>query len=353
MQSLKQNSTAMTSSLLVQTLQGKQTDRVPFWLMRQAGRYLPEYRALREKAGSFLNLCFHPEWAEEVTLQPIRRFDMDAAILFSDILVVPYAFGQPLEYAEGEGPVLDPVRTRDDFDRLVFDADKLSAVYETVARLKTSLPADKALIGFAGSPWTVACYMIEGRGKTGFPTIQAFAKENPEDFSILIDKLSDATLIYLERQIQAGADVVQLFDSWAGLLTDENDFINWVVKPTQKIIAGLKQKYPHIPVIGFPRQAGRFYGLYAGQTGINGLGLDQDANIEQVFSTVEDSITLQGNLSPEVVLKGGTEMEEAVLETLNTFAKRPYIFNLGHGVLKETDPEHIYRLSQIVKNYKR
>ena len=236
---------------LLDVLHGRAGSTVPFWLMRQAGRYLPEYRALRKTAGGFLDMCFNPEFAAEVTLQPLRRFDMDAAILFSDILVIPHALGQKLEFLEGEGPCLGPLDTK----ALQYDDSKLAPVYETLRRLKTQLAADKTLIGFAGAPWTVACYMVQGKGDGAFNEAKKFAFAQPAAFDALIETITDATIKYLVNQGKAGADALQLFDSWAGLLP-EPYFTRWVIKPAQKIRAALKAAHPHLPMIGFPRGAG-------------------------------------------------------------------------------------------------
>ncbi len=334
--------------LFLDALRGQRTKRPPFWLMRQAGRYLPEYRALRAKAGSFLDLCFNPAQAAEVTLQPLRRFDMDAAILFSDILVIPHALGQTLAFQEGEGPKLGKL----DIQALEKNQDniqkKLSPVLETVERVKGALDSDKALIGFAGSPWTVACYMIEGGSSRDFAQARSFAKTKPDEFSRLMDILVVATTDYLSAQIKAGADAVQLFDSWA---ERADDFEQQIIKPTQKIISALKIKHPDVPVIGFPRGAGSYYPAYAKATGIDALGLDQTVLLEKA-AEYQDICTVQGNLDPDVLLKGGTALQSGATRILEALSPKPFIFNLGHGVIKETPPEHVGLLSEIIRNWK-
>jgi uroporphyrinogen decarboxylase len=335
-----------TDSLFLQALSGKVTTQVPLWLMRQAGRYLPEYRALRAEAGSFLNLCFNPEFATEVTLQPLRRFDFDAAILFSDILVVPYALGQDLNFVEGEGPKLGAL-DHIGFDEEIFHA-KLSPVYDTVSKLRATLPRDKALIGFAGAPWTVASYMVQGHGNGVFEKLQNLAASNPVALDHLIETVTHATTEYLLRQIEAGADVVQIFDSWAGLAKDDH-FDRYVIAPTKKIVSALHQKHPGFPVIGFPRQAGGKVARYAKETGVQGLGLGQEFSL----SDRPKGICIQGNLDPEVLLKGGTHMREETLRILTEMKDDPFIFNLGHGVIKETPPEHVAEVVSIVKGFQR
>ncbi|MBI1215743.1 MAG: uroporphyrinogen decarboxylase [Alphaproteobacteria bacterium] len=338
---------------LKRVLSGQAATPAPFWLMRQAGRYLPEYRALRERAGGFLDLCFNPEWAAEVTLQPLRRFDMDAAILFSDILVIPHALGQKLWFAPGEGPRLELLGDTQAFSGLGYDAfdEKLSPVYETVRRVRAELPAHKSLIGFAGAPWTVACYMIEGRGGGVFQAAQDFAKQNPDDFQNLMDILVAATARYLTAQVKAGADVLQIFDSWAGLLPPE-EFERWVIAPTKALMDILRRDCPATPVIGFPRGVGEACGKYAAATGVNGMGLGQEISITRAREICGDAICLQGNLAPELLLQGGVQMEEAVMDILDEAAGKPFIFNLGHGIIKETPPEHVARLAAIIRGHK-
>ena len=339
---------AGTRPLLIQALQGKATERVPFWFMRQAGRYLPEYRALREQAGSFLKLAFTPELAAEVTLQPVRRFGMDAAILFSDILVIPYALGQQLDFVEGEGPRLGPI----DVGSFSYDGGKLEPVLEALRLVRGQLPEGTALIGFAGAPWTLACYMIQGKGDGAFEGVKKAAMADPEKFDAFISLLANVTILYLSSQIENGADTVQIFDSWAGLLP-EPWFSRWVVAPAKHIVETLKRLHPETPVIGFPRQAGALHGLYARATGVNGIGIDQGITMEHAIQDVPPNVCLQGNLAPELLLQGGEAMRAGALQVLRAAAGRPFIFNLGHGVIKETPPEHMMELCNIVREFRR
>lgn len=339
---------AQAAKPIIRALQGYKDPKVPFWFMRQAGRYLPEYRELRNKAGSFLGLCFDPKAAAEVTLQPLQRFDMDAAILFSDILVIPKALGQELDFVEGEGPRLGELH----IEKLSFSESELEPVYETLQIVRSRLEPEKTLIGFAGSPWTVACYMIEGRGTGHFKKALSFAREKEEAFALLIEKISDATIRYLSRQTLNGANALQLFDSWAGLLTAA-EFERWVIKPTQRIRAALKASCPEVPVIGFPRGAGALYPEYAVETGVDCIGIDHEASMEDVSEGMPETCALQGNLDPALLLQGGSAMEAAVHRILAAASKRPFIFNLGHGIVKETPPENVALLSRMLKDYSR
>lgn len=343
-------SVAKQKKLVLRALEGEATDTIPFWLMRQAGRYLSEYRALREKAGSFMNLCFNPEMACEVTLQPLRRFDMDAAILFSDILVVPYALGQELAFVEGEGPKLGILET----ERLSFDVfeKKLSPVYDTLRLLKQKLSPEKTLLGFAGAPFTLACYMTEGKGDGKFAKACSLAAARDEGFEKLMRLLTEAVTKHLLLQIQAGADAVQLFDSWAGLL-DGKDFEKWVVRPARDIVSNIRRIYPGFPVIGFPRGAGKLYPSYAIGTKISCLSIDQHTTLDWVADNTSPDLCLQGNLDPEILLAGGEALKKETLAILETMKNRPFIFNLGHGVIKETPPENIATLGEIIRGFKR
>lgn len=333
---------------IIRALQGCVDARVPFWFMRQAGRYLPEYRILRQKAGSFLNLCFTPEMAAEVTLQPLRRFDMDAAILFSDILVIPLALGQELDFVEGEGPKLGPL----DIDKLTYSETKIEPIYETLKIVRSQLEPKKTLIGFAGAPWTVACYMVEGQGTGHFSKTLAFAKENEEVFDRLINKVADATVRYLSSQIQSGAEALQIFDSWAGLLPADK-FQRWVIDPTKRIRSALKHSFPEIPVIGFPRGAQGLYADYAHETCMDCIGLDTGVSMEWVAREIPPIFSLQGNLDPALLLEGGKKMEEETRTLLEKTQGRAFVFNLGHGIIKETPPENVAHLSDILRNYSR
>ena len=347
-------SPAKPQKLLMQTLEGKFTKRVPFWLMRQAGRYLPEYRELRRKAGSFLDLCFDPEMAAEITLQPIRRFDTDAAILFSDILVVPYALGQNLDFIEGDGPRLGAFQALQSFEEINFDVfnEKLQPVYKTINHVKKNINPEKTFIGFAGGPWTIACYMVQGRGDGEFINTKKFAFAYPEKFDFLIEMLVTATSHYLLEQIKNGVDTIQIFDSWAGLLP-ELYFDRWVIKPTKKIVNNIHKTYPGFPIIGFPRRAGYLYPQYAERSGVRCVGLDQYLSLGQAIRTFGNKVILQGNLDPVLLLAGGKALETETRRILETAGSARFIFNLGHGVIKETPPEHVSQLANILKEYQR
>jgi uroporphyrinogen decarboxylase len=337
---------------LLAALAGETLERPPIWLMRQAGRYLAEYRATRAKAGSFLDLCYAPELAAEVTLQPIRRYGFDASILFADILLLPNAMGQKLDYREGEGPVLEPVRSVAALQALG-EPDihaTLAPVYETVKLLAQKLPAECTLIGFAGAPWTVATYMVEGRGGNDQTAAKTWAYGDPDGFQVLIDRLVVATIDYLGRQIEAGAEVVQLFDTWAGALP-EVDFQRWCVAPVKKIAAALKAKYPAVPIIAFPRNAGANYPQFIGM--VDGLSLDTSVPVGRARETLQDKIAVQGNLDPRYVVVGGEAMRRETDRLLTALGHGPYIFNLGHGIVPETPPEHVGALVQQVQGWRR
>jgi uroporphyrinogen decarboxylase len=335
---------------LLRALAGEALPLPPVWLMRQAGRYLPEYRELRRRASDFLDLCFRPELAAEATLQPVRRFGMDAAILFSDILVVAHGLGQRVEFREGNGPALDSVRSVVEMRRLSLDqfSERVAPVYETVRRVAASLPPETTLIGFAGAPWTVATYMVEGGSSRDFTAVKRWAFTDPEGFGELIDRLVEATVIYLSGQIAAGAEVVQLFDSWAGVLP-EPAFRRWVIEPTKRIMHTLRQHHPRTPVIGFPRGAGLMYRAYFGSSGTTALGLDSTVPPSIARKTLQSMGPVQGNLDPVLLLAGGTAMAESVAEIRQAFADGPFIFNLGHGVLPETPVEHVAALLALLR----
>lgn len=338
----------------LRTLRGEKTSRPPVWLMRQAGRYLAEYRELRKGAKSFLDLVYNPELASEITLQPIRRYQMDAAILFSDILVTPHAMGQAVSFVEGKGPVLDAIKTKQDIDKLEISDSRniLAPIYETIKLTNKMLAQegykDTALIGFAGAPWTVACYMLEGGTSRDFIKIKSFAYTEPELFTELIDKLVIITSDYLIKQIESGVEAVQIFDSWSGILNSEH-FEKWVIEPTAKIVDNVKNKYPDIPVIGFPKGAGTFYPDYAEKTNINALSLDSQINLDFILETVPRKIILQGNLDPVFLLNGGEAMIKNIEIICETLGERPFIFNLGHGVIKETPPENVALLIKTLR----
>lgn len=345
----------MSDKILLDVLQGKKVDQTPVWLMRQAGRYLPEYMAVRHDCGSFLDLVYNPEKAAEVTIQPIRRFGMDGAILFSDILVIPQAMGQALSFVHGEGPKLDALKNDHDISRLdVNSIDAiLSPIYETVSRVRSGLDDEgfgsTTLIGFAGAPWTIACYMIEGGASKDFHHVKKWAYSNPGSFAVLIDKIVEATVHYVSRQIESGAEVVKLFDSHAGVL-DSHHFGIWAVEPVAKIVKRLKEKFPNVPVIGFPRGAGALYEGYAEQTRVDCLALDQGVNLAWAEKhLMNDRVVLQGNLDPMRLLVGGESLKLGVEEIMAHIGRGRFIFNLGHGIIKETPPEHVEELVRYVR----
>lgn len=340
----------MTSKPFLRALQGERLPRPPFWLMRQAGRYLPEYRAVRAEAGSFLDLCYNPALAAEVTLQPIRRFGMDAAILFSDILVVPHALSQPLRYVEGEGPKLDAVTNARDLSRLTSDRlhEVLAPIYETVRRVRAALPDEVALIGFAGAPWTVASYMVEGGGSRDFAAVKRFAYQDPAGFGALIDLLVTATVDYLAAQAEAGAEALQLFDSWAGVLP-ESAFARWSIAPTRRIVEGLRQRGVEVPIIGFPKGAGALYERYVAETGVTAVGLDTSVPLGWAADRLQSRMPVQGNLDPVMLMAGGEALETEAKSIIEGLSGGPHIFNLGHGVLQHTPPEHVGLLADLIR----
>jgi uroporphyrinogen decarboxylase len=317
--------------------------------MRQAGRYLPEYREVRARAHDFVELCLTPELAAELTLQPIRRYGMDGAILFSDILMLPYALGQKLAYHEGEGPVLE--RIEDPAGMAKLDpgriASSLAPVFETARRVRDALGPRTTLIGFAGAPWTVATYMVEGGGSRDFRRVKSWAYRDPQGFDALIDLLAEATIEYLAGQIEAGVEVVQLFDSWAGILP-EPAFVRWVIEPTRRIAAALKVRFANCPIIGFPRGAGMLHERYLRETGVDGIGIDAAVPPGYARQTLQPHGTVQGNLDPVLLIVGGAALEGAVRELRQILGQGPYIFNLGHGVLPQTPPENVQALARLL-----
>jgi uroporphyrinogen decarboxylase len=314
----------------------------PVWLMRQAGRYLPEYRALREKAGDFLNLIFTPEHAVEVTLQPIRRFGFDAAILFSDILVIPHALGQSVRFAAGEGPRLESLAGAQGVQGLAGEVDQkiLAPIYETVRQVRAKLDGGTALLGFCGAPWTVASYMIAGQGTPDQAPARLFAYREPAAFAALMDILVEASAAYLVRQLQAGADAVQIFDTWSGVLPPE-EFARWCIEPTRRIIAKVRAQVAGAKVIGFPRGAGTLLARYLEELAVDAIGLDWTVDRGFVRDRVQSRVPVQGNLDPLVLVAGGAALERAIDAVLEAFAGRPFIFNLGHGIVPETPIAHV------------
>jgi uroporphyrinogen decarboxylase len=339
------------ASPFLQVFEGKALVPPPIWLMRQAGRYLPEYREVRSKVSGFLDLCYTPPLACEVTLQPIRRYGFDAAILFADILVVPDALGQKVEFVEGEGPRLEPVRSAEALARLDTRCTetKFSLIYETVARLRDRLPTETALIGFCGAPWTVATYVVGGQGSSDQAEARLLAYREPELFGRLIDLLVESSVQYLSGQILAGADAVQIFDSWAGNLPP-GELSRWVIEPTARMVTKLRARHATVPIIGFPRGAGVHVPEYVDRTGVNGIGCDSTMPMADLRERVADlGVVLQGNLDPLLLVVGGQRMETRVREILSETASFPFIFNLGHGIVPETPPEHVGRLVELVR----
>jgi uroporphyrinogen decarboxylase len=326
---------------LLRVLAGEAVWPPPIWLMRQAGRYLPEYRALRARATDFVDFCTTPYLAAEATLQPVRRYGMDAAILFSDILIVPHALGQAVRFEQGEGPRLEPVRDAAALGRLRPErlVDGIAPVLETVRLVRADL-GGATLIGFAGSPFTVACYMIEGAGSKDFAVARLLAYRDPNLFGALMDLLVEATVAYLLAQVDAGAEALMLFDSWAGLLPPP-EFWDHVIAPTARIVARLREKNPEVPVIGFARTAAPLIARYAAETWVQGLGLDTAVD---VAGALPAGVALQGNLDPVALLAGGAAMRGQTAAILHAARGRPWIFNLGHGVLPATPPEHVAEL---------
>ena len=339
------------SSLFLNTLAGQKTDRPPFWFMRQAGRYLPEYMAIREKTDGFLNLCLNSRLASEVTLQPMSRFEPDAAILFSDILIVPYGLGMSVDFVEGKGPVLDAISDSSDIKRLDPEQHKprIEATYETVRLCRDKLSPDKALIGFAGSPWTVATYMIEGGASKNYAKVKGWAYKDDQSFNALINIITTATIDHLSAQIDNGADAVKLFDSWAGVLSP-SQFAKWVIKPTRDIVEAIKWKHPTVKVIGFPKGAGHQYIDYVNKTGVDAVAIDTSIDLSWAAKELDERVVIQGNMDPISLIVGGEPMLYQASSIVTEMKDRPHIFNLGHGVLPETPPENVEALAIFLRN---
>jgi uroporphyrinogen decarboxylase len=333
---------------LLRALAGERLERPPWWLMRQAGRYLPEYRSLRARAPDFVSFCLTSELAAEATLQPVRRFGMDAAILFADILLVPQALGQKLWFGE-DGPMLEPVREAPDIGKLDIGAvaARLEPVCETIRLCQAGLPEDTTLIGFAGAPWTVATYMVEGGASRDYRHVKAWAYRDPQGFAALVDLIAEATIAYLLAQIEAGAEAVQLFDSWAGVLA-EAEFRRWVIEPTAHIVRALRARFPAVPIIGFPRAAGLLYEDYIDESGADAVGLDTTVPLGYARDRLQPKATVQGSLDPVLLLVGGEPLRQAVAEIRASLGNGPFVFNLGHGVLPQTPPEHVETLARML-----
>ena len=333
---------------LLTVLRGGKTDVIPIWMMRQAGRYLPEYRRLRAERGGFLELVYDSDAAAEVTLQPIRRFGFDGAILFSDILIVPHALGQDLRFVAGDGPRLSPPLADAALASLDRVPARLEPIYRTVEKVAAILPPETTFLGFAGSPWTVATYMVAGRGSRDQAEARGFAYADPAAFAEIVNAIADMTVDYLSGQIEAGIEAVQLFDSWAGSLAP-SQFERWVIAPTARIVTALKSRHPHVPVIGFPKGAGAKLAAYARETGVDAIGLDETVDPHWAAAALPPDLPVQGNLDPLALLAGGRALAEAVAVILSAFAGRPHVFNLGHGIVKETPIAHVERLLELVR----
>jgi uroporphyrinogen decarboxylase len=336
-----------------EVLAGRRQKVPPIWMMRQAGRYLPEYRALRAKAGGFLDLCFTPEYAAEITLQPIRRFNFDAAVIFSDILVIPYALGRAVRFEAGEGPRLDPLDTPELAATLAAHADfsKLEPVYETLRRVKAELNPKIALLGFCGAPWTVATYMVAGQGTPDQAPARMMAYRHPDAFARIIDTLVENSIQYLLGQLKAGADALQLFDTWAGVLPPR-EFQRWSIEPAKRIVAGVRAVVPDAKIIGFPRGAGALLPAYVDATGVDAVSIDWAAEPSLIRERVQNRVAVQGNLDPLALIAGGAALDRAIDDVLENFARGRLIFNLGHGILPETPIAHVEQMIQRVRAYK-
>ncbi len=335
---------------LLSVLTGENCSPPPMWLMRQAGRYLPEYREVRKTVPSFLDLCLTPKLAAEVTLQPLRRFPFDASIVFSDILIVPFALGQPVAFVEGEGPKLDPIRDGAALARLdpAVAVAELSPVYETVERVVAELPEAVPLIGFCGAPWTVATYMVEGAGSKDQAAARALAYRDPSLFQAMIDMIVETSTTYLLGQVAAGCRALQIFDSWSGSVP-EDAFSRWCIAPTKEIVARVKRQEPEIPIIGFPRSAGPSAVRYARETGVDGVGCDTSLPLAWIGEALQSLVPVQGNLDPVLLVAGGPELDVRVGQILAELGQGPFIFNLGHGILPDTPIAHVERLVRLVK----
>ncbi|WP_050401721.1 uroporphyrinogen decarboxylase [Bradyrhizobium embrapense] len=338
---------------LIDLLSGHRQAVPPLWMMRQAGRYLPEYRELRAKAGGFLDLCFTPEFATEITLQPIRRFNFDAAIIFSDILVIPYALGRSVRFEAGEGPRLDPLATPGEIATLETKAnfDQLEPVFETVRRVRRELAPEIALIGFCGAPWTVATYMVAGQGTPDQAPARMLAYRHPDAFAGIIDVLVENSIHYLVGQLKAGADCLQIFDTWAGVLPPR-EFARWSIEPTKRIVAGVREQVPGARIIGFPRGAAGMLPAYVEQTGVDAVSIDWATEPSMIRERVQSRVAVQGNLDPLALIAGGAALDRAVDDVLENFGRGRLIFNLGHGILQETPIAHVEQMVARVRAYK-
>ncbi len=336
---------------LLETLHGKSVFPRPIWLMRQAGRYLPEYRALRAEKGGFLGLVYDSEAAAEITAQPIDRFGFDGAILFSDILIVPYAMGQNLEFLTGEGPRLSPTLVDHALESLQAAPERLDPIYATVTKVRARLGPETTLLGFAGSPWTVATYMVAGEGSRDQHVTRAMAYRDPEAFQAIIDAIVGVTVDYLSGQIVAGAEAVQLFDSWAGSLAPA-EYERWVIAPNAAIVARLRERHPDVPIIGFPKGSGEKLPAYARETGVNAVGIDETIDPLWAAKALPQGLPVQGNFDPLLIEAGGVMLEQRAIALLEAFADRPHVFNLGHGIGQHTPIAHVERLVAAVRGWR-
>lgn len=338
--------------LLLDTLRGSNGDQRPIWLMRQAGRYLPEYRALRAEKGGFLALVYDSAAAAEITVQPLRRFGFDGAILFSDILIVPYAMGQDLQFLVGEGPHLSPRLVDHALKSLVAVPERLAPIYETVRQVVAQISPQTTMLGFAGSPWTIATYMVNGEGSRDQHETRAYAYRDPAAFQAIIDGIVDVTVEYLDGQIKAGAEAIQLFDSWAGSLAPR-EFEKWVIAPNAAIVRAIKALHPTVPIIGFPKGSGEKLAAYARETGVDAVGVDETIDPIWAARELPANMPVQGNLDPLLLLAGGPELEARAIGVLEAFADRPHVFNLGHGIGQTTPIAHVEQLLSVVRGWKR
>ena len=341
------------TKLLLSVFKDPSSSHVPFWFMRQAGRYLPEYREVRKEMGSFMNLALTPDKACEVTVQPIRRYGMSGAILFSDILMIPYGLGIDVTFVEGKGPQLTPTQNAEDLEKLSFDHfDRLNPVYEALGLIKSELDDETTLIGFCGAPWTVATYMVEGGPSKDYRNIKKWMYSDPESFQKLMDILVEASAQYLKNQVLAGAEVLQIFDSWSGLLPTDK-FEKYSIEPTKRIIELVKQEYPDVPIIGFPRGAGHNLFKYVRETGVDGVSLDETVDLDLALENIDESVVLQGNLDNGLLLSDEKTMLAEAERILEKMKDRRFIFNLGHGVIRFTEPDQIGTLSEFIKSWKK
>lgn len=337
-----------TPKKLLSVLNGEKQDIPPIWLMRQAGRYLPEYRSLRAEKGGFLELVYDSSAAAEITLQPLKRFGFDGSILFSDILIIPYALGQNLWFEAGEGPRLAPPLAEAGLAALTPHKERLEPIYKTVALVKASLPPETTFLGFAGSPWTVATYMVAGQGSKDHSLARRLAYVDPVRFHAIIDVIVDLSVEYLAGQIEAGVEAVQLFDSWAGSLSPL-EFDKWVIRPNRAIVDRLRERCPNIPIIGFPKGAGAKLAAYAEETGVDAIGLDETIDPHWANAVLPKHLPVQGNLDPLALIAGGEALELGVANILSAFRERPHIFNLGHGILPDTPIDHVETLLTLIR----